>query len=184
MKKALILTWEGFKDYEGVYPYYRLIEEGFDVYVISNTLEKVKGILGSYIPSHFLLESLEDKPTFQKFLNEFEILIIPGGVTSLEKLRLVKPAIRLIKEWNAKGKIIGSMCSGTQMLISAKIINGRKISGYYSIEDDIINAGAIFVDAPAVVDYNIITSPHYKWVGQWMKEIINIYYQKLNNNEL
>ena len=72
-----------------------------------------------------------------------------------------------------KKKIIGSICHGAQLLISANVIKGKKISGYYSIKDDIINAGAIYVDAPAVEDNNIISSPHYKFLGDWMKTIIS-----------
>jgi len=173
--KALIMTCEGYKDYEAVYPYYRLLEEGFQVDVMSNTTDKVKGILGGSIPSHFLLEELQNPSKFEKFLTEYDILIIPGGVTSLEKLRLEIAAVKFVVEWNNLGKIIGSICSGAQMLITAKILQGRSVSAYYSMEQDIWNAGATFVDAPVVTDGNIISSPHYKWVGCWMKEIIQTY---------
>ena len=62
------------------------------------------------------------------------------------------------------------------MLISAKVVSGRRISGYYSIKDDIINAGATYVDEPAVIDKNIITTAHYKHLGPWMKATL----QKFN----
>ena len=61
------------------------------------------------------------------------------------------------------------------MLISAKIVKGKKISGYYSMIDDILNAGAIYVDEPAVVDKKIITTAHYKDMGPWMKAILKVY---------
>jgi protease I len=178
MKKALILTWEGYKDYEAVYPYYRLIEEGFEVDVMSNVIGKVQGLLGSSIPSHYLTSDLDDSTLFKDFLDDYEILILPGGVVSLEKLRLCKSSVKFVSEWNKLNKTIGSICSGAQMLISAKVVKGRDITGYYSMEDDIINAGANFVDAPAVTDGNIVSSPHYKWVGHWMKEVINVYNSK------
>lgn len=177
---AIILTWEGYKDYEAIYPYYRLIEEGFNVSVISNTADKVKGILGSSIPSTHKIECLSDENNYMSFLKDNDILIIPGGVNSLEKLRLVKPAINFVKDWVNTGKTIGCICSGTQMLISAKVVKDKNISAYYSMEDDVINAGAKFVDAPVVVDDNIITSPHYKWVGHWMREIIHKTYVRKN----
>ena len=60
------------------------------------------------------------------------------------------------------------------MLISAKIIKGRDVSGYYSIKDDLINAGGNFVDAKAVVSNNLISCPHYKWMGQWMGKVLEI----------
>ena len=58
------------------------------------------------------------------------------------------------------------------MLISAKIVKNKKIAGYYALEDDITNAGAIYTDLPAVIDENIITTAHYKDMGPWMKAAI------------
>ena len=58
------------------------------------------------------------------------------------------------------------------MLISAKVVKDRKIAGYYSMKDDIINSGAIYTDEPAVIDDNIITTAHYKDMGPWMREVI------------
>ena len=76
-------------------------------------------------------------------------------------------------EINKKKKIIACICSGAQLLISAKVVKGRKIAGYYSMQDDLVNAGAIYTDLPAVVDDNIITTAHYKDMGPWMKAVIN-----------
>ena len=59
-------------------------------------------------------------------------------------------------------------------MISAKIVEGREISGYYSLEDDINNAGAKYVNAPVVVDGNIVSSPHYDHMGIWMKTAIDM----------
>jgi len=174
MKRALILTWEGYKDYEAVYPYYRLLEEGFEVDVMANTLGKVVGILGGSIPCHRLIDEL-NLATIQQTLSEYDVLILPGGVSSLEKLRLSKTAVELVRVWCESGKVLGSICSGAQMLITAKVLQGRKVSAYYSMEQDIWNAGAEFVDAPTVVDGNLVSSPHYKWVGHWMKEVIQTY---------
>ena len=75
---------------------------------------------------------------------------------------------------NEKNKIIACICSGAQLLISAKIVKGRKISGYYSMKDDLINAGANYTDLPAVVDKNIVTTAHYKDMGPWMAAALNL----------
>ena len=77
-----------------------------------------------------------------------------------------------IHKWNLEGKIISSICHGAQLLISAKVVQGRKISGYYSIKDDITNAGAEYIDASFVQDKNIISCPHYKYLGEWMNEAL------------
>jgi protease I len=97
---------------------------------------------------------------------------LPGGVKSLEKLRLEKKVLDFIYQWDKLGKIIASTCHGAQLLISSKIVKGRKISGYYSLEDDVNNAGAIYSRDPVVVDKNIVSSPHYDFMGEWMEEAL------------
>ena len=110
-------------------------------------------------------------------LDDYSILVIPGGVKAMEKVRQNKSIIKFISEFDRKKKLIACICSGAQLLISAKVVKGRKISGYYSMEDDLINAGAIYTDLPAVIDDNIITTAHYKDMGPWMKAVI----EKLNS---
>jgi protease I len=107
-------------------------------------------------------------------LKEYDILILPGGVKALEKLRQEKQVISFISEWNKRGKVIASTCHGAQLMISAKIVAGRNISGYYSLEDDINNSGAKYVNEPVVVDGNIVSSPHYDHMGIWMKTAIDM----------
>ena len=75
-------------------------------------------------------------------------------------------------------KTIGCICSGVQLLISAKVVKNRKISGYYALEDDITNAGAIYTDLPSVIDDNIITTAHYKDLGPWMKSVLENFYSR------
>jgi protease I len=106
------------------------------------------------------------------YLSSFDFLLLPGGVKSLEKLRQEKKVLDFIYQWDKLGKIIASTCHGAQLLISSKIVKGRKISGYYSLEDDINNAGAIYSRDPVVVDKNIISSPHYDFMGEWMEEAL------------
>ena len=74
----------------------------------------------------------------------------------MEKVRQNKNIIKFISDFDKQKKIIGCICSGAQLLISAKVVKDRKISGYYSMMDDLINAGAIYTDLPAVIDKNII----------------------------
>ena len=107
-------------------------------------------------------------------MHDYDLLIIPGGVKSLEKLRQEESALNFIREWDALGKTIGSICHGGQMLISAEIVDGREVSGYYSIKDDLVNAGGTFVDAEYVISDNLICCPHSKWMGQWMAKVIEI----------
>ena len=172
--KTLILTWEKFQDHEVIYPYYRVQEDGFKVDIMSNKIGKIFGILGTYMDSTKSVFDLNDKDKFEGYIKEYDLLIIPGGVKALEKLRQEKVALLFINKWNENKKTIGSICHGGQMLISSKIVDGRDVSGYYSIKDDLINAGGNFVDAEYVVSENLVSCPHYKWMGQWMGKVIEV----------
>ncbi len=166
MKKALILTGNLVQDHEFIYPYYRVQEEGYVVDVAVRGGEQVNGIIGSkVIPT-------KDIPDLK--VEEYDLLVLPGGAKAMEYMRQDNEILKFISDFNASGKVIASICHAAQLLISAKIVAGKKISGYYSIKDDINNAGAIYTDEPAVVDGNIVTTAHYKDLGPWMKTALNI----------
>ena len=169
MNKAVIISGNLAQDHEFIYPYYRLLEAGFEVDVCLLEGKPVKGILGTTLPPN---KNQTIKTIDQIKVNDYKILVLPGGVKAMEKVRQEKKIINFITEFNKEKKIIACICSGAQLLISAKIVKGRKIAGYYSMEDDIVNAGAIYTDKPAVVDDNIITTAHYKDMGPWMREVL------------
>ena len=169
MKKALIITSKLVQDHEFIYPFYRLKEEGLNVETCNLSDAIVEGFFGTKIPPQATDTIVNIKSIH---VDNYDILVLPGGVKSMEILRLNKDAINVIKEFNKSNKIIAAICSGTMMLISAKILKGKKVSGYYAWKDDIENAGGIFVDSPSVTDGNIITSPHYKFNGEWMRSVI------------
>jgi len=172
-KNAVIITGNLVQDHEFIYPYYRLLEENFKIVVCINEGKAVKGILGTDIPSNKeqTIKKIEEIKT-----DDFNLLIIPGGVKAMEKVRQNIKIIDFITKFHNENKIIGCICSGTQLLISAKIVHGKKISGYYSMKDDIINAGATYTDLPAVIDNRIITTAHYKDMGPWMKAVLEQFY--------
>lgn len=178
-KKALIITYSGFQDHELVYPYYRLLGDDFHVDIVADKKDsnaRIYGILGVNMPCTVLIDEFcKNTPYFQE---AYDLLVVPGGVKSLEKLRLIPNIVKFISDWNAQGKVISSTCHGAQLLISARVVKGKKISGYYSIEDDINNAGATYSREPVVVDDNIISSPHYDHMGIWMETTLKVYYQK------
>ena len=169
MNKAVIISGNLAQDHEFIYPYYRLLEADFNVDVCLLEGKPVIGILGTTLPPN------KDQPVKtidQVKVDDYKILILPGEVKAMEKVRQEKKIIKFISEFDKKKKIIACICSGAQLLISAKVVKGRKIAGYYSMEDDLVNAGAIYTDKPAVVDDNIVTTAHYKDMGPWMKEVI------------
>ena len=97
-----------------------------------------------------------------------------------EYLRQKEDVLSFINEFHQSGKVIASICHAAQMLISARIVKGKRISGYYSIKDDINNAGAEYVDAEYVDDSKELSPPHYKHMGPWMKKAIDRTYETLS----
>lgn len=167
--KAVIITYSNFQDQEVIYPYYRLVGENIDTKIVSDKKDEYNrtyGIFGVNVPCHILIED------FIPNVDDYDLLVLPGGVKSLEKLRQNHKIINFIREWNKSGKLIASICHGAQLLISANATSGRKISGYYSIKDDITNSGAVYVNEPVVIDENIVSCPHYDHMGIWMETVI------------
>ena len=173
MKKAIILTWEGYQDQEVIYPFYRLLEDEFQVDILAEKAGWIYGILGTKMEANIECHTIDDSS-----VDAYDFLVIPGGVKALEKLRQQKNILSFIHKFVASGKVVSSTCHGAQLMISAKVTAGKDISGYYSIADDIINSGANYVDAPYVISENIVSSPHYKHMGPWMKASLDLYYSK------
>ena len=171
MIKSVIISGNLVQDHEFIYPYYRLLEEQVEIVVCLLGGKPVEGILGTRIPPNkdHIVKNIQDCNP-----EEYNLLVIPGGAKAMEYLRQESKVLDFIFKFNEMKKIIASICHGAQLLISAKIVKGRRISGYYSVKDDIENAGATYVDEPAVVDDNIITTSHYKHLGPWMKKTIEI----------
>ncbi len=169
MKRALIISGELAQDHEFIYPYYRLLEAEFllDICLIGG--KPVKGILGTTLPpnKNHPVKDIKDLK-----IDDYQLLVLPGGVKAMEKIRQEKKLIDFIYKFHDKKKIIACICSAAQLLISAKIVKNKKISGYYSMEDDLINAGAIYVRDGVANDSGIITTAHYKDMGPWMKEVL------------
>ena len=169
MKKAIIISGSLAQDHEFIYPYYRLLEEEIKVEVCLPEGKPVQGFLGTTLPPN---KDQTIKRIEEVNVSDYDVLILPGGVKAMEKIRQNKEIINFISEFDKQKKIIGCICSGAQLLISARVVKGRKIAGYYSMKDDLINAGAIYTDLPAVEDKNIITTAHYKDMGPWMRAVI------------
>ena len=169
MKKGIIISGNLAQDHEFIYPYYRLLEEGIELDVCLLEGKPVVGILGTAIPPN---KDQVIKKIEAINVSDYDVLVLPGGVKAMEKVRQNENIIKFISDFDKEKKIIACICSGAQLLISAKVVKGRKIAGYYSMKDDLINAGANYTDLPAVIDDNIITTAHYKDMGPWMKEVI------------
>ncbi|UXC19635.1 DJ-1/PfpI family protein [Comamonas squillarum] len=160
-RHSIIVAGKLVQDHEYIYPYYRLKEAEFEVDVAVRGKETVYGSMGCRIePTH-------DFPELDAA--NYNLLVIPGGAKAMEYMRQDHELLNFISKYYDGGGTIACICHGAQLLISAGLVTGKRISGYYSIEDDIRNAGGEFVNAPSVVDDRIVTSPHYKYLGDWMR---------------
>lgn len=172
MKRAIIISGALAQDHEFIYPYYRLLEAEFvlDVCIIGG--KSVLGILGTTLPPN---KNQKIKDIHEIKPEDYDLLVLPGGVKAMEKIRQEKKLIDFISNFHKLNKVIACICSGAQLLISAKIVKNKKIAGYYSMQDDLTNAGAIYTDLPAVEDSKIITTAHYKDMGPWMKKTLSFF---------
>lgn len=165
MKKAVIITGKLVQDHEYIYPYYRLREDNISVDVAVNNGEEVIGQLGTKVQPTMNFESLLEA--------KFDLIVLPGGAKCMEYLRQDRRVIDYIAQHHKRGGLVASICHAVQLLISAKLVKGRRISGYYSLIDDVENAGGIYVDEPVVYDDRIVSTAHYKDMAPWMKVAID-----------
>jgi protease I len=153
-KKIAILTENGFEQIELISPKEALEGAGHEVHIISPQREKVKG----WDKDHWGIELPVDKHVTDVTAEEYDALVLPGGVLNPDQLRLNKDAVLLVKEFFETGKVIAAICHGPQVLIEANIVEGRQLTSYPSVRVDLTNAGALWVDQEVVVDSGIITS--------------------------
>ncbi len=162
-KKVLILVERDFQDLEVFYPYYRLKEEGTDVKIAGAGDKTYVGKFGLPINTNGNIKDFKPE--------DFDCIIIPGGWAP-DFMRREPAFAKLIREMNNMGKVVASICHGGWMLCSADIVRGKTLTSYSSIKDDLVNAGAKFVDKSVVVDGNLITSRKPDDLPDFCREII------------
>jgi protease I len=105
-------------------------------------------------------------------VSDFDAVVIPGGFEAPDRLRIRKEVLHFVKDMFDAKKLVAAICHGPWVLISSGIVKGRKVTGFQAIADDLKNAGADYVEADVVVDKNLITAPHYRNNGDFMKEVV------------
>lgn len=149
-KKVLIFVADQYDDLEFHYTRIRLQEEGAKIVVAG---EKAKE---SYKSKHNLPQ-VSDIAIDKANVKDFDALFIPGGYAP-DKLRRIPKAIELTKKFFDAGKLVAFICHAGWIPASAKILKGMQCTSFFCIKDDLINAGAKWVDKPVVVDENLISS--------------------------
>jgi protease I len=182
-KKVAIIVAHEFEDVELLYPLLRLSEEGAGIVVVPVHEglhprpyvegKPVTGRFGHTVPipvmgegNRYTVGSIEELSA-----DEVDCLLFPGGY-SPDALRLHEGTLALVRAYHARGKLLAAICHGPWILISAGIMAGKRATGYVAVRDDLVNAGAEFVDVPAVRDGNIITGRVPDDLPEFCREII------------
>lgn len=164
MMKAIVLSEEGFEDVELFYPYYRLMEAGYEVEVVGDKQGEVyHGKKGGSIKSTLSASDVN--------MDEYQVLIVPGGYGP-DRMRTKPEIVNVVKEAYEKGLVIGAICHAAQLLIEAEIVKGKTLTCYKSVSTDVKNAGGNYVDEPVVTDGNLVTSRFPADMPVWMQAIL------------
>lgn len=166
MKRTVIIMASNFQDEEFTYPYYRLLEEGYKVDVATPDKAAVYGKYG--VPAR---PTIDTKDLLE---SNYDLVILPGGFEAPDRLRLRGEVLEFVKQMYEADKVVAAICHGPWICISAGIIKGKKATAYISIADDMRNAGAVYLEENVVIDGNLITAPHYKNNGDFMRAVIGI----------
>jgi protease I len=163
-KRIIVLIEEIYNDLEFWYPYYRLKEAGADVVVVgSGSAETYTGKSG--------IKAKADVSADQTSASEFDGIIIPGGYAP-DHMRRYPAMVRLVKEFFEAEKVVAAICHAGWMLASARILEGRRVTSVPAIKDDLIHAGADWVDEEVVIDGKLITSRKPDDLPAFMRAVI------------
>ncbi len=153
-RKVAILTEEGFEQVELTSPKEALEAAGAQVHVISPQSGKIK----AWDKDHWGIEIEVDKNLNDVKPEDYDALVLPGGVLNPDKLRQNKDAVAFVAAFLQEGKPLAAICHGPQMLIETGLIEGRTLTSYPSLQTDLKNAGANWVDQEVVTDNGLVTS--------------------------
>ena len=165
MPRIAIIVAQNFQDEEFVYPYYRIMEEGWHVEVATPDGAVMAGKYGVPARATMATDKLQAA--------DFDGVLLPGGFESPDRLRIRKEVLQFVRDMHAAGKLVAAICHGPWICISAGIVKGRRMTGFMSIRDDLVNAGAHYEDKDLVVDGNLVSSPHYRNNGVFMRAVVD-----------
>ncbi|MBU7004412.1 MAG: type 1 glutamine amidotransferase [Theionarchaea archaeon] len=162
-KKIAILVAEGFEDLEFFYPLLRFTEAGAEVTVAGITKDEVKGKHGmEFTPGNTVDEVSGES---------FDCVIIPGG-SAPKRLRESQAVLDFVRKATEEGKVVAAICHGPQVLVSAGLVEGRKLTAYRAVKDEILEAGGLFDYVEVQQDDNLITSRFPEDLPAFSKAII------------
>lgn len=168
--RVAILTEEGFEQVELTSPKEALEKAGAKTDVISPKSGKIK----AWNTKDWGIEINVDKELKDAKVEDYDALVLPGGVLNPDKLRTNKDAVAFVKEFLQSGKPVAAICHGPQTLIETGLLDGRRMTSYPSLKTDLKNAGANWVDQEMVHEGNLISSRKPDDLPAFNKELIQV----------
>lgn len=167
-KKIAVITENGFEEVELTSPVKALKDAGATVHIISPQKDKVK----AWDKDHWSIEVPVDVPLDKANPNDYDALLIPGGVLNPDQMRKNEECVSFAKHFLETGKPLAAICHGPQLLIETGLLKGRNMTSYSSIKTDLKNAGVNWEDKEVVVDQGLVTSRSPKDLEAFNKKMI------------
>ena len=167
-KKVAVLTENGFEEVELTSPKKALEEAGAEVKIVSPQKGKVK----AWDHDHWSIELPVDVQLDSARAEDYDALVLPGGVLNPDQLRMNKKAVEFAQQFLESGKPVAAICHGPQLLIETGLIEGRKMTSYPSLRTDMENAGVIWEDKEVIVDNGLVSSRSPKDLEAFNRKMI------------
>ncbi len=162
-KKIAVLLDEMVNEQEFIYPYYRLREAGFESVSIAAEKRVYKGKYGVPFTPDAVIGDVAP--------GDFDGVVVPGGYAP-DNLRRIKAMVSLVRDLHDKGRLVAMICHAGWVGVSAGIVRGRRLTSTGAIKDDMVNAGAAWIDQAVVVDGNLVTSRSPADLPDFMREVL------------
>lgn len=153
-KNVAILMTDGFEDSEFRRPWAALRDAGADVRIVTLDEKQIKG----WSDGDWTDPVEADAFVSDVSANDFDALVLPGGVMNPDTLRQDEDAVKFVRDFFEEGKPVAAICHAPWLLIEAGVVRGRKMTSYDSVKTDLINAGAQWEDSEVIVDQGLVTS--------------------------
>jgi len=163
-KRIAVLAENMYQEMELWVPYFRFKEEGAEVKIVG------AGGAKSYTSKHGYPVAVDAQAESVSAV-EFDAVVVPGGYAP-DLMRRHEAMVRLVREAAQQGKVVAGICHAGWMLVSAGVLPGKRATSFFSIKDDLVAAGAKWVDQEVVVDGNLITSRRPDDLPAFCREII------------
>jgi protease I len=169
MKKVAILTENGFDESELTGPKKAMEDAGMQVDIVSPQKYKVK----AWDEDHWGIELPVDVNVADAHADNYDALMIPGGVMNPDKMRGNMDCVNFAKEFMLSGKTVAAICHGPQLLIETGMLDGRQMTSHHSIKTDLVNAGVTWWQNREVIsDEGLITSRGHRDLRAFNKKLL------------